>query len=133
MTGHHSDLDTAVVADGQHGGQKENRCQSDRILIYYTREGGPGTTSPVGQYSPDGDSPHGVADMAGNVWEWCANWFQSYEGNRFPDDAYGETYKVLRGGSWFLDRVLARCAFRHWNSPDNWFVDVGFRCARGSP
>jgi formylglycine-generating enzyme required for sulfatase activity len=40
-----------------------------------TWEGGPNTTTPVSQYSPYSDSPYGVADMAGNVWEWCADWF----------------------------------------------------------
>jgi formylglycine-generating enzyme required for sulfatase activity len=96
-----------------------------------TREGGPGTTTSVGQYSSEGDSLYGVADMAGNVWEWCADWFQAYEGNRFLDEDYGEKYKVLRGGSWLNGLRLARCTSR-WYSPRSGNYFVGFRCARGS-
>ena len=97
-----------------------------------TTEGGPGATTPVGQYSPEGDSPYGVADMAGNVWEWCADWFQAYPGNSFPDKDYGEKYKLLRGGSWYFDQRLARCSCRYRLGPlirgDHW----GFRVSRGS-
>jgi formylglycine-generating enzyme required for sulfatase activity len=92
-----------------------------------TREGGPGTTTPVGQYSRDGDSPYKVADMAGNVWEWCADWFQAYPDNRFPDENYGERFRVLRGGSWLNNRHDARCACRDRGAPDDWGYGIGFR------
>jgi formylglycine-generating enzyme required for sulfatase activity len=101
----------------------ESRCN--------TREGGPGTTTAVGQYSPDGDSPYGVADMAGNVWEWCADWFQAYPDNSFPNEDYGEKYKVLRGSSW-KTYGLAHCAFRYARTPESIEDDMGFRCVRGS-
>jgi len=98
-----------------------------------TRDGGPGTTTPVDQYSPHGGgSFYEVADMAGNVWEWCADWLNAYPGNPFPDEDYGETYKVLRGGSWDHGQVGARCAYRNWFEPRNRIEDVGFRCVRGS-
>ena len=98
-----------------------------------TTEGGPGNTTPVGQYSPNGDSPFGVAEMAGNVWEWCADWFQVYPGSSFPHEAYGETYRVVRGGSWRNLRRNARCASRLWLNTRRRLNYVGFRCARGSP
>ena len=94
-----------------------------------TREGGPGTTTPVGQYSPDGDSPYEVADMAGNIWEWCTDWLQPYPGNSSSDDGYGETHKVLRGSSWDT-HGLAHCAFRYARRPGDISNDIGFRCAK---
>jgi len=95
-----------------------------------SKEGGPGTTTVVGQYSPDSDSPCGVADMAGNVWEWCDDWLKAYRGKSFPDEDYGETYKVVRGGSWDHGQVGARCAYRGWFKPKSREKDVGFRCVR---
>jgi len=77
------------------------------------------TTTPVGRYSPQGDSPYGVADMAGNVWEWCDGW-------------YDEKYKIrpLRGGSWFSDynpHEYLRCASRRNGNPSGWVINRGFR------
>jgi formylglycine-generating enzyme required for sulfatase activity len=85
-------------------------------LIPLGNEGG---TTPVGKYSPRGDSPYGCVDMAGNVWEWTAS-------------DYHERWKVLRGGSWYHEPSLVRCAYRYGNYPDIQDNDVGFRCVRGS-
>jgi formylglycine-generating enzyme len=70
------------------------------------------TTTPAGQYSPEGDSPYGCADMVGNVWEWCADWYQGYPGTRCRRDRLGQTERVLRGGTWFSTRYVTRCAYR---------------------
>lgn len=63
-----------------------NRAPSLRLLNYGRVLNG---TSPVGRFSPDGDSPYGAADMAGNVWEWTTTRY-----DRDPD------LMVLKGGSW---------------------------------
>jgi formylglycine-generating enzyme required for sulfatase activity len=100
------------------------------------RRGGQGMppTTPVGSFSPLGDSRCGAADMSGNVWEWCSSAFESYPYH--PDDGredlQKESLRVLRGGSWWNDRTNVRCAFRGWNNPDGRNVNLGFRVARGS-
>jgi formylglycine-generating enzyme required for sulfatase activity len=96
-----------------------------------TVDGGPGRTTPVGQYSPEGDSPYGAADMAGNVWEWCQDWFAEDTYQRSPaENPPGPeqgAHRVVRGGSWLFGQRLARCAFRLGNSPVNRNARVGFR------
>lgn len=86
-------------------------------------------TSPVGQYSPDGDSPEGVGDMMGNVWEWTTSLFRpySYDANdgRESQDAAG--WRVLRGGSWSNPLDRARCTAR-LDGDFLFFSNVGFRC-----
>ena len=94
------------------------------------------TTTPVGIY-PGGVSPSGVFDCAGNVWEWCATKAPEIEFKPYPYDVTedewtadyveGSEIRVLRGGSWLSDRDLARCAFRYWGYPLDWFVNYGFR------
>ncbi|RME72056.1 MAG: formylglycine-generating enzyme family protein, partial [Chloroflexi bacterium] len=92
------------------------------------KEAGYRGTTPVGSFA-DGASPYGVFDMAGNVWEWTADWYQPYPGNTTPDEFYGEKFKVLRGGGWFdeADQVLA--TNRSSTSPEAANDDIGFRCA----
>jgi len=107
------------------------------------RPAGPGATTPVGQYSPAGDSPAGCADMAGNVWEWCSSlWGDDPEKPSFgypyrADDGRENLergdFRILRGGSWYNDNPgLVRCASRRRNYPDNRTHYDGFRVARGS-
>lgn len=94
------------------------------------------TTTPVGTYSPAGDSPCGCADMACNIWEWCAEWYQGYRGTSSQRDEFGETHRVVRGGSWGCPRIRARCASRSGNLPDLRLNSRGFRCClspRSSP
>lgn len=90
-------------------------------------------TSPVGHY-PDGASFYGLLDMAGNVWEWVADWYDAYPGNTVSDDSYGTTYRVLRGGSWSNSGDGVRSAGRvSYVVPSDSISVVGFRCARSLP
>ena len=90
-------------------------------------------TAPVGSYA-NGVSPHGVHDMAGNVWEWVQDYYASdYYGqspNRNPINSSRSAYRVLRGGSWSSLNNNVRSAYRYRNSPSADGYDLGFRCAR---
>lgn len=88
-----------------------------------------GRTTPVGNYSPQGDSPYGCADMAGNMYDWTNSWYQAYEGNTISDKNYGEIYRVVRGSTWFIGVSDVRCAYRGGIIPLNGIFIVGFRCA----
>ena len=110
----------------------------DEKKCCHGRKWGPGAgTLPVGSF-PQGASWCGALDMAGNVWEWCADWYAhvytSYAQGDFTPPSTGSS-RVLRGGDWFWDDPRDfRCAYRdHYISSQ--VIDrnstVGFRCARG--
>lgn len=97
---------------------------------------GLGDLAPVGSF-PQGRSPYGADDMAGNLWEWTADWYQPYPGSTFQSDAFGQKFKVLRGGSWggaghYPLQYFYRTSHRLQSEPEFGFPDAGFRCAKSA-
>lgn len=93
--------------------------------------GGIDDTTPVGKYSPRGDSPYGCVDMAGNVLEWTSSLYKVYpysvdESTEFIE---GKDLRVLRGGAFNFDDFYLRCACRIAYSVDTRYDNVGFRIA----
>ena len=77
------------------------------------------------------ESPYGCIDMAGGAWEWTASWYKPYKGNTIPCDAYGETYKVIRGGASFNDKAMMRTTHRYYVLPNmTGGYYTGFRCVK---
>ena len=87
-----------------------------------------GDTTPVGYYSPQGDSPYGCADMAGNLWEWTRSlqWDYPYDSSDGRESLETDGPRVVRGGSFDDNEWVVRCADRYWYFPLN-FDDFGVR------
>ena len=92
----------------------------------------PGQTSVVGSF-PAGAGPYGSLDMAGNVWQWCADWYGGdYYQRAPPRNPTGPdtgTTRVMRGGAWYGNyKGVYLCAARGDSSPDKGSLIIGFRC-----
>jgi len=91
-----------------------------------------GDTSGVGSY-PEGVSPYGALDMAGNVWEWVNDWYSdtyyTQSPSRNPSGPTSGDRRVLRGGSWYDVVKYVRSAYRFGSLPDYGGSSIGFRCA----
>ncbi len=86
-----------------------------------THESGTLDTTPVGKYSPDGDSPYEVGDMAGNVWEWVQDWYDE-----------NKRYRAMRGGSWHFFENHSTCSARSYDKPTSRSDNYGFRCCQNA-
>jgi formylglycine-generating enzyme required for sulfatase activity len=87
-------------------------------------------TSPIGLFSPQGDTPEGLVDILGNVWEWTNSLFRPYPYN--PDDGREDReasgFRVLRGTSWLNEADVVHCLSR-LDGDFQFYNNVGFRCA----
>lgn len=105
-----------VCTKGAENGGQFNKCE--------------GRTVPVGSFAPNG---YGLYDMAGNVLEWVADWYEKdfygrspYENPSGPSDG---NHRDLRGGSFINGGVNLRVVHRDDYAPDGWNIMIGFRCA----
>jgi toxoflavin biosynthesis protein ToxD len=97
-----------------------------------TQDSGKGSPTPVGSYSPAGDSPVGAVDMAGNVYEWTSDLLLPYPYGEIPPTPPKEIKYVVRGGAWYYSHRLARCQSREGQMADHISFAVGFRVASSS-
>jgi serine/threonine-protein kinase len=118
-----------------------NKIPSCSLLNFNPGEPCVGDTSEVGSY-PAGASPYGALDMAGNAWEYVADWYdETYYGSSpdrnpvgpdsgsLPSGDLPGDLRVQRGGSYFQNEEVAKSSFRSWPNYDFGGGENGFRCA----
>jgi len=97
--------------------------------VLNTADDGYKTTSPVGAF---GQTPIGLTDMAGNVWEWTRSWYRSYRDRDAYEASPMTGERVQRGGSYLCDPTFChgfRVSARGHATPESSHMHVGFRCA----
>jgi len=111
--------------------QKSFYAGSDQIdEVAWYDDNSDSKTHPVGM--KEGNT-WGLYDMSGNVWEWCADWYDgNLPGGVDPTGPSSGTDRVVRGGSWFSGADGCRAAYRSYNTPSSAYYDLGFRVARSS-
>ncbi len=110
--------------------------EPDAERAVFRRSWGKQATAAVGTH-PAGASPYGAMDMGGNVWEWCADWYDGdyYERSPYKDPkgpATGTSH-VVRGGSWDSRPTVLSASCRSWGHSGYRDGDFGFRCAMDAP
>lgn len=114
----------------EHRGDLANFADRNTVFAWSDREIDDGypESSPVGAF-PFGASPFGIEDMAGNVWEWCLDFFEPYRGvaKVNPRGPTAGSKRVLRGGSWKSRFNSLRATTRNSNVPNYSCNDLGFR------
>ena len=119
----------------QFDGKRANFCDTNCETKWKDSAANDGSryTAPVGSYE-GGKSPYGAYDMAGNVWEWVADWYdENYYRNspaRNPQGPASGDKAVLRGGGWNNNALDVRAPDRNRDAPANRNDDIGFRCAK---
>ena len=105
----------------------KNKCNSEAGRI--------DSTTSVGLYSPQGNSPYGCADMAGNVWEWTHSEYKAYpyKVKDGREDEQKSVVRVSRGGAFINGERLTRCAVRSHSDPLTRYGISGFRIVVGAP
>jgi formylglycine-generating enzyme required for sulfatase activity/cytochrome oxidase Cu insertion factor (SCO1/SenC/PrrC family) len=107
-----------------------NFCDKSCVFVHRTesQDDGHKFTSPVGSYMPNG---LGLYDMTGNVLQWVDDWYgDMYYRDSPKDNPKGPDsgqYRMLRGGSWYMNPLYIRAAYRTWGTPAVRFDDIGFR------
>ncbi len=108
-----------VWAAGRKGGRKYPWGSEDANYSRANYGKHVGTTTSVGSYA-NGATPEGLYDMAGNVFEWCEDWYDSEK----------KLSRVLHGGSWFSNPDYLLCSARSYNHPETGDDSIGFRVVR---